>query len=131
MWHCAADLWDFVTLGLHKGERTLVDLSRLSGPIALTGDDDDVLRLAQALTSEVVSGPVGTLATVVLVGSASVRVPGKGPPEHSLDAAEADVLRPLGDRAGAECSLRRTRAQAHPRCCARPGSPSPAADKPP
>ena len=60
-----------VTLGLYRGERTLVDLSRLSGPIALTGDDDDVLRLAQALISEVVSGPVGTLATVVLVGSAA------------------------------------------------------------
>ncbi|MFD4557979.1 hypothetical protein ACFWP5_27310 [Streptomyces sp. NPDC058469] len=60
-----------VTLGLHGGERVLVDLSRLRGPIALTGDDDDVLRLAQALISEVVSGPVGTLATVVLVGSAA------------------------------------------------------------
>ena len=60
-----------VTLGLHRGERMLVDLSRLSGPIALTGDDNDVLLLAQALISEVVSGPVGTLATVVLVGSAA------------------------------------------------------------
>jgi hypothetical protein len=60
-----------VTLGLYKGERTLVDLARLSGPIALTGDDDAVLRLAQALIAEVVSGPVGTLATVVLVGSAA------------------------------------------------------------
>ncbi|WP_043664926.1 hypothetical protein [Streptomyces xylophagus] len=60
-----------VTLGLHRGERTLVDLSRLSGPIALTGDDNDVLRMAQALISELVSGPVGTLATVVLVGSAA------------------------------------------------------------
>ncbi|WP_405976203.1 hypothetical protein OG496_53160 [Streptomyces sp. NBC_00988] len=60
-----------VTLGLHRGERMLVDLARLSGPIALTGDDNDVLLLAQALISEVVSGPVGTLATVVLVGSAA------------------------------------------------------------
>ncbi|MFJ9248530.1 hypothetical protein [Streptomyces sp. NPDC101776] len=60
-----------VTLGLHRGERMLVDLSRLSGPIALTGDDNDVLLLAQALISELVSGPVGTLATVVLVGSAA------------------------------------------------------------
>ncbi|MFJ5306722.1 hypothetical protein [Streptomyces sp. NPDC088350] len=60
-----------VTLGLHRGERTLVDLSRLSGPIALTGDDNDVLLLAQALIFELISGPVGTLATVVLVGSAA------------------------------------------------------------
>lgn len=60
-----------VTLGLHRGERMLVDLSRLSGPIALTGDDNDVLLLAQALISELVSGPVGALATVVLVGSAA------------------------------------------------------------
>ncbi|MFJ6892498.1 AAA family ATPase [Streptomyces hokutonensis] len=37
----------------------------------------------------------------------SVRVPGEGPPEHSLDAAEAQVLRTLGDPAGAERSLRR------------------------
>ncbi|WP_427917435.1 AAA family ATPase [Streptomyces sp. cg40] len=37
----------------------------------------------------------------------SVRVPGEGPPEHSLDAAEAEVLRTLGDPAGAERSLRR------------------------
>ncbi|WP_262060171.1 AAA family ATPase [Streptomyces sp. STR69] len=36
-----------------------------------------------------------------------VRVPGEGPPEHSLDAAEADVLRTLGDPVGAERSLRR------------------------
>ncbi|MGX9883199.1 AAA family ATPase [Streptomyces sp. NPDC002276] len=36
-----------------------------------------------------------------------VRAPGEGPPEHSLDAAEAQVLRTLGDPAGAERSLRR------------------------
>ncbi|WP_404192081.1 hypothetical protein [Streptomyces tauricus] len=60
-----------VTLGLHRGDRVLVDLAQLSGPIALTGDDHEVLRLAQALITEVVSGPVGHLATVVLVGSAT------------------------------------------------------------
>ncbi|PSM38027.1 hypothetical protein C6Y14_38735 [Streptomyces dioscori] len=60
-----------VTLGLHRGDRVLVDLAQLPGPIALTGDDHEVLRLAQALITEVVSGPVGHLATVVLVGSAT------------------------------------------------------------
>lgn len=60
-----------VTLGLYRGDRVLVDLSRLPGVIALTGDDDDVLRLAQALITELVSGPVGLLAKVVLVGSAA------------------------------------------------------------
>ncbi|WP_328498004.1 hypothetical protein OHS59_38845 [Streptomyces sp. NBC_00414] len=60
-----------VTLGLHRGDRVLVDLSQLSGPIALTGDDHEVLRLAQAVITEIVSGPVGVLATVVLVGSAT------------------------------------------------------------
>ncbi|MEU5697447.1 hypothetical protein [Streptomyces aurantiacus] len=60
-----------VTLGLHRGDRVLVDLAQLSGPIALTGDDNEVLRLAQALITEIVSGPVGLLATVVLVGSAT------------------------------------------------------------
>ncbi|MCX4759950.1 hypothetical protein OG562_02860 [Streptomyces sp. NBC_01275] len=60
-----------VTLGLHDGDRVLVDLAQLSGAIALTGDDIDVLRLAQALITELVSGPVGLLAHVVLVGSAA------------------------------------------------------------
>jgi hypothetical protein len=60
-----------VTLGLHRGDRVLVDLAQLSGAIALTGDDNEVLRLAQALINEIVSGPVGLLATVVLVGSAT------------------------------------------------------------
>ncbi|MGC5568020.1 hypothetical protein ACPYPG_34980 [Streptomyces sp. FR-108] len=60
-----------VTLGLHRGDRVLVDLAQLPGPIALTGDDHEVLRLAQALITEVVSGPVGHLAKVVLVGSAT------------------------------------------------------------
>ncbi|MFJ8938897.1 hypothetical protein ACIRL0_24785 [Streptomyces sp. NPDC102365] len=60
-----------VTLGLHRGDRVLVDLAQLPGPIALTGDDHEVLRLAQALITEVVSGPVGHSATVVLVGSAT------------------------------------------------------------
>ncbi|MDR6975131.1 hypothetical protein J2X68_001815 [Streptomyces sp. 3330] len=60
-----------VTLGRSRGDRVLVDLSRLSGAIVLTGEDNDVLRLAQALITELVSGPVGSLATVVLVGSAA------------------------------------------------------------
>ncbi|WP_329242009.1 AAA family ATPase [Streptomyces sp. NBC_01478] len=37
----------------------------------------------------------------------SVRAPEEGPPEHSLDAVQAAVLRILGDPAGAERSLRR------------------------
>ncbi|MFJ9248532.1 AAA family ATPase [Streptomyces sp. NPDC101776] len=37
----------------------------------------------------------------------SVRAPGEGPPDHSLDAVQAAVLRTLGDPAGAEQSLRR------------------------
>ncbi|TQJ47290.1 transmembrane domain-containing protein [Streptomyces sp. NBC_00080] len=60
-----------VTLGRHRGDRVLVDLSLLSGAIALTGEDNDVLSLAQALITELIGGPVGSLATVVLVGSAA------------------------------------------------------------
>ncbi|MGW0876163.1 hypothetical protein ACWD3Z_37620 [Streptomyces sp. NPDC002740] len=60
-----------VTLGRHRGDRVLVDLSRLSGAIALTGEDNDVRCLAQALITELIAGPVGLLATVVLVGSAA------------------------------------------------------------
>ncbi|MFD9323512.1 hypothetical protein ACFWDQ_38710 [Streptomyces sp. NPDC060053] len=60
-----------VTLGRHRGDRVLVDLSRLPGAIALTGEDNDVRCLAQALITELISGPVGLLATVVLVGSAA------------------------------------------------------------
>ncbi|MFJ9626132.1 AAA family ATPase [Streptomyces sp. NPDC101175] len=37
----------------------------------------------------------------------SVRVNGEGPPEYALDGAEAEVLRTLGDLAGAEERLRR------------------------
>ncbi|MFJ5306724.1 AAA family ATPase [Streptomyces sp. NPDC088350] len=37
----------------------------------------------------------------------SVRVTGEGPPEYSLDAAEAELLRTLGDPTGAEKALRR------------------------
>ncbi|KQX64215.1 MULTISPECIES: hypothetical protein [unclassified Streptomyces] len=60
-----------VTLGRHRGDRVLVDLSLLSGAIALTGEDNDVRSLAQALVTELIAGPVGSLATVVLVGSAA------------------------------------------------------------
>ncbi|MFI6467002.1 AAA family ATPase [Streptomyces sp. NPDC050528] len=37
----------------------------------------------------------------------SVRAEGEGPPEYSLDACEAELLRTLGDPAGAEKTLRR------------------------
>ena len=37
----------------------------------------------------------------------SVRAEGEGPPEYSLDAGEAELLRTLGDPAGAEKTLRR------------------------
>jgi hypothetical protein len=60
-----------VTLGLCGGDWVLVDLSRLSGGISLTGDLADVRCLAQAVITELASGPVGALAEVVLVGSAA------------------------------------------------------------
>ncbi|MFD4557981.1 AAA family ATPase [Streptomyces sp. NPDC058469] len=37
----------------------------------------------------------------------SVRVEGEGPPEYSLDAGQAEILRSLGDPTGAERTLRR------------------------
>jgi hypothetical protein len=60
-----------VTVGLHEGDRVLVDLARSSGPVALTGEAGDVRRLARSLVAEVVTGPVGRGAEVVLVGSAA------------------------------------------------------------
>lgn len=58
-----------VTVGLDGGERVLVDLSRASATIAVTGSDEDVRKLARALVTEVITGPVGNLAEVTLVGS--------------------------------------------------------------
>ncbi|MFI6936843.1 hypothetical protein [Streptomyces sp. NPDC050287] len=60
-----------VTLGLHQGDRVLVDLAQLPGAISLTGDDHDILRFAQTIITELISGPVGVHAQVVLVGSAA------------------------------------------------------------
>jgi hypothetical protein len=60
-----------VTLGHHRGNRVLADLSLLSGAISLTGDPGDVLRLAQNVITELISGPVGLHAEVVLVASAA------------------------------------------------------------
>ncbi|MCX4231383.1 hypothetical protein [Streptomyces ortus] len=104
-----------VTLGLHRGDRVLVDLAQLPGPIALTGDDHEVLRLAQALITEVVSGPVGHLATVVLVGSATTPpvTDGLGSRSARLYPAatrkEALAHEDTGTSAGATAGAARTR----------------------
>jgi hypothetical protein len=58
-----------VTVGLDGPERVLVDLSRAPGPISVTGPDEEVRSLVRALVVETLSGPVGALAEVTLVGS--------------------------------------------------------------
>ncbi|MFG2517928.1 hypothetical protein [Streptomyces sp. NPDC048527] len=60
-----------VTVGIHKGERVLVDLSRASAPISVTGDGEAVRQLVRALVTELITGPVGRRAEVTLVGSAA------------------------------------------------------------
>ncbi|MFK0044026.1 hypothetical protein ACIQU4_07945 [Streptomyces sp. NPDC090741] len=60
-----------VTIGLDQGERVLVDLSRASAAIAVTGGRDGVDQLVRALITELVTGPVGRRAEVTLVGSAA------------------------------------------------------------
>lgn len=62
-----------VTVGVAGSERVLVDLSRASGTIAVTGDDADVRKLVRAVVTEVLTGPVGHLAEVTLVGSVATR----------------------------------------------------------
>ncbi len=57
-----------VTLGLAGSERILVSLSRASTGIALVGPDDDVRSLVRAMVAEVLTGPLGRSAQVVLVG---------------------------------------------------------------
>ncbi|WP_405591345.1 hypothetical protein [Streptomyces sp. NBC_01092] len=58
-----------VTLGLHDGERILVDLSRAGTAVAVTGDPGGVRELVRAMLSELITGPVGRHANVTLVGS--------------------------------------------------------------
>lgn len=58
-----------VTVGLDGPDRVLVDLSRASGPVSVSGPEDEVHRLARALVTEALAGPVGALAQVTLVGS--------------------------------------------------------------
>ncbi|MEV7524609.1 hypothetical protein [Streptomyces sp. NPDC091371] len=58
-----------VTVGLAAGERVLVDLSRASAGIALSGGAAEVQQLVRAFVSELITGPVGRRAEVTLVGS--------------------------------------------------------------
>lgn len=60
-----------VTIGIEAGERVLIDLSRSSAPIAVTGDGEGVRQLVRALVTELITGPVGRRAEVTLVGSAA------------------------------------------------------------
>ncbi|WP_425833562.1 hypothetical protein [Streptomyces fractus] len=58
-----------VTVGLDGPERVLVDLSRATGPVSVTGPDAEVRALVRALVIEAIAGPVGSLAQVTLIGS--------------------------------------------------------------
>ncbi|MGW1049108.1 hypothetical protein ACWDBD_16085 [Streptomyces sp. NPDC001118] len=60
-----------VTIGLDQGSRVLVDLSRASAAIAVTGAMDGVRQLVRAFVAELITGPVGRHAEVTLVGSAA------------------------------------------------------------
>ncbi|MFI1105248.1 hypothetical protein [Streptomyces melanogenes] len=60
-----------VTIGMHQGERLLIDLSRAAAPIAVAGDSEGVRQLVRALVTELITGPVGRRAEVTLVGSAA------------------------------------------------------------
>jgi hypothetical protein len=58
-----------VTVGLDGADRVLVDLSRAAGPVSVAGPEEEVRGLARAVVTEALSGPVGALAEVTLVGS--------------------------------------------------------------
>lgn len=60
-----------VTVGLDGADRVLVDLSRASGTVSVAGPDAEVRSLARAVVAEALTGPVGGLAEVTLVGSLS------------------------------------------------------------
>ncbi|MFD8572379.1 hypothetical protein [Streptomyces sp. NPDC059639] len=60
-----------VTLGLDGPDRVLVDLSRATGAVSLTGAPDEVRKLVRTIVVEALAGPVGALAQVTLVGSLS------------------------------------------------------------
>ncbi|MFB6715725.1 MULTISPECIES: hypothetical protein [unclassified Streptomyces] len=58
-----------VTVGLDGPDRVLVDLSRAAGPVSVAGPDKEVRSLVRAVVTEALTGPVGALAEVTLVGS--------------------------------------------------------------
>ncbi|MET7711854.1 hypothetical protein [Streptomyces sp. NPDC005407] len=60
-----------VTIGLDRSDRVMVELSRASAAISVTGDGGDVRKLVRALVAELITGPVGRHAEVTLVGSAA------------------------------------------------------------
>ncbi|WP_405603846.1 hypothetical protein OG741_33225 [Streptomyces sp. NBC_01410] len=60
-----------VTVGLDQGDRVMVDLSRASSAIAVTGSGRDAQQLVRAFVTELITGPVGRHAEVTLVGSAA------------------------------------------------------------
>ncbi|MFI1397986.1 hypothetical protein [Streptomyces sp. NPDC020681] len=63
-----------VTIGLDRNDRVMVELSRASAAISVTGDGRDVRKLVRALVAELVTGPVGRHAEVTLVGSAAAEM---------------------------------------------------------
>ncbi|MDI3405738.1 hypothetical protein [Streptomyces cavernicola] len=58
-----------VTVGTSGPDRALVDLSRSASTVSVAGPDEEVRRWARAVVTEVLTGPVGGLAEVTLVGS--------------------------------------------------------------
>ncbi|MDI3422321.1 hypothetical protein [Streptomyces luteolus] len=58
-----------VTVGTVGPDRALVDLSRATPSVSVAGPEEDVRRWARAVVTEVLTGPVGGLAEVTLVGS--------------------------------------------------------------
>ncbi|MEE6266796.1 hypothetical protein V2E29_14245 [Streptomyces diastatochromogenes] len=78
-----------VTVGLDGPDRVLVDLSRATGPVSVTGPDEEVHSLVRAVIAETLSSPVGALAEVTLVGSLAGAglVTGDGPHSSRLHTA--------------------------------------------
>ncbi|MCZ0972891.1 hypothetical protein O1L55_18870 [Streptomyces albulus] len=78
-----------VTVGLDGPDRVLVDLSRATGPVSVTGPDEEVHSLVRAVIAETLSSPVGALAEVTLVGSLTGAglVTGDGPHSSRLHTA--------------------------------------------
>ncbi|WP_250007568.1 hypothetical protein [Actinoplanes sp. M2I2] len=66
-----------VSLGLREDRRVLVNLARAAGPVSLTGQPESVGPVVRQMLTELLTGPVGRDAEVVLTGRTATELAGQ------------------------------------------------------